>query len=124
MSTPSDSDPAGKTQIQIILFRVKSREFFVSSAFAHSLKPTKVRVDLPTRAPLGPAPPLSVRSHVAPKRLRRIHTARWLRALRLSLPLAYRFSPGRAGGAFLSVTVPALWPATNLHARTGFSALA
>ena len=112
-------DPDGKAQIQIIQFR----DFLVSSACAHLLKPTKLRVDRPPARPLGPAPPLSMRAHVAPKRLRRIHTARCLRALRLSLPLAYRCSPGRAGDALLSVPVPARLPATKPHARTGFSAL-
>ena len=75
------------------------------------------------RRPVRPAPPLSMRTHVAPKRLCCIHTARRHCALRLSLPLANRFSPGRAGDAFQSVPVPARWPATYPQAQTGYSAL-
>ena len=116
VSTPSGSRPGRQSPDS-------KPENFCLFSLAHSLKPTRLRVDRPPAPPLGPAPPLSVRAHVAPKQLRRIHTARCLRALRLSLPLAYRFSPGRAGDAFRSVPVPARWPATNPHARTGFSAL-
>ena len=69
----------------------------------------------PTRAaPRAGAIPLHA-AHVAPKRLHRIHTARCLRALLLSLPLAYRFSPDGAGDTFRSVPVPARWPATNIN---------
>ena len=106
---------AGKAQVQNFLFRVRTRDFSVSSVLPiHQSRPSFVWITHPRR-PVGLAPPLSraVRAHVAPKRLRCIHTAWRLCALRLSLPLAYRFSTGRAGDAFRSVLVPARWPATS-----------
>ena len=64
-------------------------------------------------------------AHVAPKRLRCFHAARRVRALHLSLPLAYRISTGGAGHAFRSLPVPARGPTTYplRHPGPGFSAL-
>ena len=70
---------------------------------AQFTKAGKTLYGSPTRSapcpmPVGPAPPLSVRAHVAPKRLRlRILKARRLCALRLSLPLAFCFSQVERG---------------------------
>ena len=86
---------------------------FCLLSLVHSMKLTKIRADR------VPAPPreaggscFHARTHAAPKRLRRVHTARRLCALRQSLTLAYRFSSGRASDAFLSIPVQAQWPAT------------
>ena len=54
---------------------------------------------------------------------RSIHTVGRLRALRLTLPLAHRFSMCRAEDALRAVPVRARWPATDPHACTEFSAL-
>ena len=79
-------------------------------------------MDRPPAPPLGPAPPLSVRARAAPKRLRRIHTARSLRALRLSF--ASRPSLlGRWSGGCFPVGTCAWWPATNPRARTGLACM-
>ena len=88
--------PLPGKEIQMILFRVKSQESFVFSAFCASMRAEQAPA-LPR--PMWLAPLLSVRAHVAPKRLRRIHTARRLCALRLSLPLrlAYHFSQVERG---------------------------
>ena len=88
--------PAAAAQIQIILFRVKTRECFVSSesAFAHSLKPPSfVWIAHPRRpSPAG---------RRVPSPCARTSLISGLRILRLSLPLAYRISPGMLSSRYL-----------------------
>ena len=123
---------SGKLGFNFFYSGLKPENHLSLQSLRISPKQTMLCVDYPPAGCAGPAPPrevslavphLSVRAHVAPKRLRRIHTARRRCALRLYLPLACRFSKGRTGDAFYSVPVPARWPATNPPTHTGFSAL-
>ena len=90
-------------QIQKFLFRVETKDFLVTvSSALRIIAADQVFVDH-SPAPLrGAGASISVRAHrdVAHKRLRHIHAAGRLRALRLSSPLAYRFSTGGAGDAY------------------------
>ena len=86
----------GKAQIQIILFRLKTREFFVSSAFAHSPKPPSfVWIALPRRPSAGASP---LRARARRSQAAAPHPHSQVPACPASV-FAYRFSPGRAGDA-------------------------
>ena len=114
-------------EIQAILLRVETREFFVFFGLCASVRADHAVcgfTHVTRTAPAGPAPPPSARARVAPERLRRIDTAGRLGALRPSLRLPYRCSESRVEPERgRSVLVPARWPATNRHARSGFCAL-
>ena len=114
---------ANHAEIQAILFWVKTRESFVFFGLCASVRADHAAcgfTHVTRTAPAGPAPPPSVAS----ERLRRIDTAGRLGALRPSLRLPYRCSESRVEPERgRSVLVLARWPATNRHARSGFSTL-
>ena len=105
-------------------FQMKARELFVSSPCAIHKERFKLCVDHPAPPREAGASPLRARARRSQGATPHPHGQAPVCALSLSLPLAYRFSQGRAwGGRMLSGR--SLYPAaaTNPHTRTGFSAL-